>query len=524
VPTCGAGPTEPASPSSAARPSGSGGPRDGLSRPPRGPSDRLGRRVGPPRAAWHPPAWAICLAFAVLVFYAYGMGFIWGGYQFLDLRVYMGAAGQLLSGHNPYALPFTATELYATYPPFALIVLSPLSLVPVHVTVYLWSLANLACLALLFSLALAELKPTFWGRTSTSKRLVLCSLLALAAVITLQPVRSNFGFGQVNIVLIMMVALDVLKRGLRARGALVGLAGAVKFTPLIFVVVLALERDWRAVRRSVASFCAATGLAWLLAPGPSADYFFHFRLMEQRIGTPTYVSNQSLNGVIARLSIAAPISTLAWAALSLVVVVAAALVARRLVDRGQASLMPMLAMATAGLLISPISWDHHWSWVALFPFALLDRSLPTPVRAALIAVVTVAVAAPYWWGSYGIYTGALSPLADDSLAVVGVGFLVSWAWVLRGEISLKDLSWSALFTNCAPGRGQLRPGWGDRGYGAGSPLSEPSPAYPPAPGALRPPSGEPPWRGARGGAGTPAPREAAPSNGQSSARRSRSPR
>ena len=422
-----------------------------------GPAGRLfdtaPRPEKPPVGRWSRLAresWAVWPALAVLAFYAYGMAFWWGNYQFLDLRVYMGAAHEVLTGHDPYGFAFTYVNLHATYPPFALAVLSPLSLIPMQALVYLWSLASLACLAMLISVVLGQVAPTFWATSRPRRRLLLAVLLALLAVIVIQPVRANFGFGQVNIFLITMATVDVLGRGRRSRGVLVGAAAAVKFTPLIYVVLLVLERDWGAVKRSVATFLVATGLAWLVAPGASAQYFLHFSSIEKSIGTPIFVSNQSLNGIITRLGLAGAAADVTWLALSLMVGVLAAMVTRRLLlQPGRSSLLPLFVMATAGLLISPISWDHHWSWVALFPFALLDRPLPRPVKAAFLAVIAVSMAAFYWWDppashAYGIPTWFMRPVADDSLALAGLALLATWVWVLRKEISLEDLSPSAL--------------------------------------------------------------------------------
>lgn len=399
--------------------------------------------------AWRPRPWTTWPALAFLLFFAYGMAFIWGNYLFLDLRVYMGSAHEFFVGNDPYSYNFTFVNLYPTYPPFALAVLSPLSVVPVHVMIYLWSLASLACLAFLFSVVLGEVGPPAWAGVGRYWRVLLSLLLALVAVIAIQPVRSNFGFGQINVFLITMNTFDVLRRRRRSRGVLIGLASAIKFTPLIFVLLLVLERDWRAVGRSIGAFVAATALVWAVAPGASAYYFLHFSTMEKRIGTPTYVSDQSINGILHRLGFSGAGATLAWLVLSVIVLLVAAMVARRLLDDGASMLLVLLVMATAGLLVSPISWDHHWSWVALFPLALLDKSLRRLVTVALLAVITVAVAAFYWWHyaqgqGYGIPTGPFTPLADDSLAIAGIAFLASWAWVLRKEISLRDLSPSVL--------------------------------------------------------------------------------
>ena len=368
------------------------------------------------------------------------MAFIWGDYRFLDLHVYMGAAHEFLLGRDPYHYAFTFVHLYATYPPVALILLSPLSLVPIGVLVYLWSVFSLLCLAWLCFMVLAEVRPPFQDAERGPRKYAFAVLMALGCAILLEPVRSNFGFGQVDLLLVVLLTTDILRRGRRSRGVLVGLASAVKLTPLIFVVLLVLERDWRAVRRSLITFVTATGAAWLLAPSASAEYFFHFSVVAQRIGAPSYVSNQSLNGIIARLGLPGPVSTALWLVAALALFGLAAWIANKLLRPGHTTLSALIIMAVAGLLISPVSWDHAWSWAALFPFALLDETVPRPVKVTLLLVILIAVTAPYWWSgtstSYGIHVGFLNPVAQDSLAAAGVALIGVWAWSLRKEPAL----------------------------------------------------------------------------------------
>lgn len=403
-------------------------------------------------------AWAPWLALVGLLFFAYGMAFIWGHYRLLDLRVYMGGAHELLIGNDPYNFGFTSVHLFPTYPPFALMVLSPVSLVPMHALVYIWSLLSLGCLAWLCSIALSEVR-TAVKKTNAAFGLLeldrvpgylLALIMALVAAITLETVRANFGFGQVNIFLMTMVAIDVLRRGRSSRGVLVGIAAAFKLTPLIFVLLFLLDRDKRAAVRSLITFVAATGIAWLIRPSLSAQYYFHFRVVEKRIGSPSYVSNQSVNGIFARLGLSGTYSTVVWVLASLVVVAFASFATAKLLRPDRSALPALVVMATAGLLVSPVSWDHHWCWVVLFPFALFDPSLRRPARGVLLAVVAVAVAAPYWWSgtstSYGIPTGFASPVADDSLALAALAFIGAVVWSVRGQPSVLRLpAWASPF-------------------------------------------------------------------------------
>jgi alpha-1,2-mannosyltransferase len=56
--------------------------------------------------------------------------------------------------------------------------------------------------------------------------------------------------------------------------------------------------------------------------------------------------------------------------------------------------------AFAALLISPISWSHHWVWAAPALLLLAVRGLRDARRATLAAALTGLVlfaAAPQWW-------------------------------------------------------------------------------------------------------------------------------
>src|SRR6185369_14582877 len=80
------------------------------------------------------------------------------------------------------------------------------------------------------------------------------AIVALAAVY-LEPVRANFDFGQINVVLMTLVLADTVPRRTPwPRGLLLGLAIALKLTPAVFLLYFALRRDGRAALVSVASF------------------------------------------------------------------------------------------------------------------------------------------------------------------------------------------------------------------------------------------------------------------------------
>lgn len=359
-----------------------------------------------------------------------GTGFWWPHWQLIDLHVYMGAAHNLLIDRMPYDVGYPPVHLDATYPPFGLLVISPLSVLPFTGVAVIWLVANWLVLTAVVSAVFVDVAPQRRFGADPRWRWALSAVLVSIAVVVMEPVRSDFSFGQINILLMGLVALDCIRPRNRLRGVALGVAAAVKFTPLIFVVLLVVRRDWRAVARTGVTFLAVTGAAWILRPAASARYFLQFRGQAALIGPPSYVSNQSWSGILARLHLHSPTWGVLWVLLCLVTVGVLVTALWPLVRHGNRTRATLLT-ALAGLLIAPISWTHHWVWVALAPVLLLATDLPRSLRRMLVCWVAVSVLAPYWWWTNGVLLGPLSPVLNDSLALVGAATLAAAAWQAR---------------------------------------------------------------------------------------------
>jgi len=301
----------------------------------------------------------------------------------LDLDVYRIGARVWLDGGNLYGtLPPTAqgVQMPFTYPPLAAIILSPLSLIPMPVAGVVMDLGIVAVLAL-------ALRP-FCGRLGWKLAWVLPIALLL------EPVRGNLAYGQVDVFLMALVIADCLTASPRwPRGALAGLAAAMKLTPALFIVYFLLRRDYRAAATMGVSFAATTGLGFLLAPADSARYWTSTFFNVGRIGEPQNATNQSIFGVLARAGLhpgTTPFTYL-WLALSVVVIAAACVGMRHALAVGDAYLALVLN-AFAILLVSPISWSHHWVWAvpALLCLAISAR------RLAVAGLVLFAVGPQCW--------------------------------------------------------------------------------------------------------------------------------
>jgi alpha-1,2-mannosyltransferase len=335
------------------------------------------------------------VTFFLLSFTRHGVRF--GPYG-IDLNVYRIGGHAWLSGADLYGrLPPTAegARLLFTYPPIAAVLLSPLSLMPMAVAGTVLALCTIGLAAVVLKVFLSCL-----DSPQPAQGWALAWLLPLA--LFLEPVRNTLAYGQINIILMALVTLDCLASTPRwPRGALVGLAAAVKLTPAAFVLYFLLRRDYRAAATAGASFAAATGIGFLFAPHDSAQYWTRTFFQTGRIGSPAYAANQSIDAVLARAGLGAhtPAGAVAWLALSIVVLLLACRGMRQALAADQKCLA-LSVNAFAALLISPISWSHHWVWCAPAVLTLVVLGRQRHDRLLLITAacgILVFGAAAQWW-------------------------------------------------------------------------------------------------------------------------------
>ena len=113
-----------------------------------------------------------------------------------------------------------------------------------------------------------------------------------------------------------------------------------------------------------AGFAFTVLLGFVILPGDSRKWWFDGLFFQGgRTGFTGWAGNQSLDGLITRLTGSVNGARPAWIAAA-VVVGAVGVTAAALLDRKGYPLPGLLMAALTGLLVSPISWDHHWVWIA----------------------------------------------------------------------------------------------------------------------------------------------------------------
>ncbi|GGP50584.1 glycosyltransferase 87 family protein [Saccharothrix coeruleofusca] len=349
------------------------------------------------------------------------------GTGLIDLRVYRVGGQAWLEGVRLYAegfpKPLDGPALPFTYPPIAAVLFSVLAVVPWSMAVLLWTGTGLALLALVCLVTARHV----YGRGAQA---LLVGLGVAAGSLVLEPVSATLDFGQINLLLMGLVALDcLLPRTRWPRGLLIGFAAAIKLTPAIFVLFFLARGRWKPVLTTVASF-VGFGLAGLaLAPTDTKQYWLDSLLDPGRVGGLAYVGNQSLRGVVHRLGLTGLAESATWALLSLAVVALVWVAVRRSRDEVSA----LLAVAVGGLLISPVSWSHHWVWVApgLILLTGLVRARPPQALTALAVLLALFLIAPQWY---------LPHEADRELAWSWWQHVVGDAYVWAGLVVLAVLA------------------------------------------------------------------------------------
>ena len=410
------------------------------------------RAVSPTTRGWlATAAGALILAFAVWFLYTDYKPFM------NDFEVYYYGGGRVLATGEG-----GVNELYAprdglpfTYPPFAALLFAALATMDFGASSLLFIGAALAGAAVVAGwLARHYFGMTTWRAAFADYRFRTTALLGTGAILLLGPWRDTFVFGQINIILMGVILADFALYG-KSRageirwpaGLLIGLAAGVKLTPLAFGLYFLVRRDFKALGWMAAGFFGSIALSWAVLPHASVTFWTKILPDTGRIGGPGYVDNLSVKGLLLHLGLPdSGFTSAVWLVLSLALVAVAAVVIKWAVEADE-NFVAVSATAVLMLVISPVSWSHHWVWmaVALPSMAFALHRIPSKdgrMRLAGWIIVAASAVAFYLTPKYlavmaGAHEWGKDPqtqwqLAVSSLGVVcGIAMLAYWALAYR---------------------------------------------------------------------------------------------
>jgi alpha-1,2-mannosyltransferase len=348
-------------------------------------------------------------------------------HNFFDLRIYWEAVRWWAGGHPlyDYSRPDAVQgSLGFTYPPFAALVLRPLALLPFGAAAAIFFAASAAALAV----TLYWLVSPVADRHGQPRWFLLA--LALTMATWLEPIRETLTFGQINLLLAVLVLVDLLvgvPRGARWAGIGIGLAAAVKLTPAIFIVYLLITRRWRAAITATATALAATLLAAAVSWGDSWRFWTGALWNTQRVGHLERIPNQSLLALLGRLSAPTQPNRVLWAVL-VVAVVGYGLWRARRAQRAGDEVAALTLTGLVGSLASPVTWSHHLFWFVPALVVLVDVALTKGARGRrAFAVLAVVIYVTVTYSVLALYDWKVVPRRFDHGVL---GFLIDNWYVL----------------------------------------------------------------------------------------------
>ena len=325
-----------------------------------------------------------------------------------DLRVYR--MGGVLARQDPGRLYSWQQQpgIQFTYTPFAALVFALITPVPFRALMDVAAVVSTAALLVTASIAFRELGWRSTARTGAT-------LLVAGVAFWLEPVQRTLYLGQVELVQMAIIVWDLCQPDRRWwKGAATGILAGIKLVPLIFIAYLLITRRFRQAATAAAAFVVTVIAGFALLPRPSVQWWLHGSFLEAgRTGFVGEMVNQSLRGTLTRLAGSVASGQPLWLGAALATGILG-LAAAALLHRDGHTFAGLTVCGLTALLISPISWDHHWVWVVPGLAVLIDAAARTRgwVRAAWLAGAAVIVVAfgawpRFWSGGATLLQGGL---------------------------------------------------------------------------------------------------------------------
>jgi alpha-1,2-mannosyltransferase len=376
--------------------------------------------AGPTLRQWLAKRWVTNVIYGVLL--AEIGVVIWYAVSFhaVDFAVYMWGGHAV--GHGSRLYLDSSSGHWFTYTPLAAALFAPISMLPTATGQVLWELASVAAFAVA---AWVTLKLAGWPT-----RAMVGGVAAITALgLVLEPVYHTLFNGQINLILLAFILVDVWRVSQGRRGGIgVGIAAAIKLTPAIFILLFLFTRRTKAAVIATGTFLVCGLIGYLIAPSASHLYWTRFFYDTKRVDAP-YIGNQSIYGAAIRI-FGGPAHVGDWYMLVTVAIAAVGLATATVFGRRGDWLSAAAVTGVTGLLISPVSWTHHWVWV-MPALIVLARAGNRGKIAAACSFLLFALA-PMWWTPHSLtrttygFHGLVTLVANCYLAA-GVVFLAYMA-------------------------------------------------------------------------------------------------
>lgn len=370
----------------------------------------------------------------------------WAPRWMIDFSVYLTAGHAFVTGQSLYGFTVVSPTFGAccpyVYPPFnAIVLFAPLSALSLGTAYLVWNILMLVVVGAAIWLTLGAV-----GVHRDWRRLALTGA-GMVVSMGLLPLTYNLVVGQINPLIMLLVLVDFRRPNARFQGLGAGVAAGLKVTSLIFVAYYVLTRRWAAARNAMLAFLAMMAAGFAVRGSDSLKYWTDLLLDPSRVGGEQITANQSISGLLARLT--HHTTTQGWWLPVLVAVAAFGLAMGVLAYRRGADFLGMLLVAVTMLLVSPISWEHHWMFVIplllwLVAWGWHSRRVLPVAAAAVLALVF----ASRWYMRFGVLPNPPVPMdlnAWQQVTASGItiaGLLVVLSFPLWWRAVPAESSWA----------------------------------------------------------------------------------
>ncbi len=327
----------------------------------------MSAEVSPLQRRWFRAIGLSAVAIAAAVMLVWLLSQPYGPGMLGDLEIYKGAISYGFSGQPLYDWVYvhpTVHGLGFTYPPFAALVLAWLVPLDLGVAKAIWVVLTfavaIAALHLVVRTGLAARRSD--GVVPLVDQVTWTAALAIPVLFT-YPFLHNLIVGQVSLFVIALALFDhQLPR--KWQGVLIGLAGAIKLTPLVFIPYFLVTKQWRQAVVSTATFVGASLIAFAVLPQASITYWTDKLWQTGRVGRTDSTVSKSLLSLLTRLIGDGSGTKIVWLVLAAAVTVLALWQASRSYRQAD-YLGAALVVGSLSVAVSPISWPHHQLWLVL---------------------------------------------------------------------------------------------------------------------------------------------------------------
>jgi alpha-1,2-mannosyltransferase len=305
-----------------------------------------------------------------------------------DLRIYRGAIDSMLNGHGLYdfAMPVATGASPFLYPPFAALIMLPTQAIPLGSVETGWILMQMAMTVVLVLLMVR-------GAGWTGQRAV--PAVAWALFLLSAPVMFDINLGQISLPIVLLVLADVILLPPRWRGTLIGIAGAIKLTPMFFVPYFLITRQWRAAINASAAFGVSTLIGFAVLPHESFRYWTSVVFNSSRIPNLGSPRNLTILGDLKMWQVPNGVQGPLWGFLALSVAVLSLWAGWRHYRAGE----PVAAAIVIGIAttaIGPIAWNHHLVWLVVAGVSMvLSGTRRTSVVGWVLLTISI-LPSPIW--------------------------------------------------------------------------------------------------------------------------------